>query len=80
MQVGIYDDDWNFTPILYSNYADMNEISKHTYEVGQLAPIAGDWAPGTYHTVIPSPPVPEPSSLMLSFVGASLLLLKRKMA
>ena len=65
MQVGIYDDDWNFTPILYSEFADIDEISKHTYEIQQIAPIGKDWAPGTYYTAIPPFPVPEPSSSTL---------------
>ena len=80
MYVGTYDDDWNFTPRLYSNYAPLDEINKHTHEIGQLSPIAGDWAPIDFYTVNSHPPVPEPSSGILILLGVCILGLRRKTA
>ena len=78
MQIGTYDEDWNFTSILYSDYASAEEISRHTHTVAQLAPIAGDWAPNTFYTYVPPALVPEPSAGLLLLLGVGFLSLKRK--
>ena len=83
LQVGYYDDDFNFTAHLYSvseYYKDLYGV--HTYEEGTILPPIKDWVPENFYTinpVIPSPPsVPEPSSSILCLLAASLLMLRRK--
>ena len=82
LQVGYYDDDFNFSAHLYSvseYYRDLYGV--HTYEEGTILPPIKDWIPQEFYTinpVIPSPPVPEPSTSLLGIIGLGLLLLKRK--
>ena len=78
MQVGTYDGDYNFNPLLWTK----GELvpGKHWYDAGTLLPPGTDWIPTEFFTVNPVMPVsPEPSSGILFLLGASLLALKRKM-
>ena len=74
--------DWS--PLAYSAYEKLTtEFGKsHTYDLGTLEPPReGSWIPTEFFTinpVIPSPPVPEPSTSLLGIIGLGLLLLKRK--
>ena len=79
MQLGTYDSDDNFLPLLYTNGEIVD--NKYWYDWGTLAPHNGDWIPTEFYTinpVIPSPSVPEPSTSILCLLGASLLALRRK--
>lgn len=77
MQIGNYDENDNFNPILYSNGIIVD--SKYRYEPGDLGPGAADWTVLDFYTINPVMPVsPEPSSGILFLLGASLLALKRK--
>ncbi len=73
LQVGYYDDDFNFIAHLYSvseYYKDLYGV--HTYEEGTILPPINDWVPENFYTinpVIPSPPLfqnpPLPFSVCL---------------
>lgn len=79
MQLGTYDGDYNFLPLLYTNGETVD--NKYWYDWGTLAPNNGDWIPTEFFTinpVIPAPQVPEPSELMLCIIGFGVLMLKRK--
>ena len=74
MQVGNYDGNDDFIPILYSSKQEV--AGRYWYDSGTLAPPSMDWTPMDFYTMNP-PVVPEPSSALLALVGAGLLLLKR---
>lgn len=75
MQVGNYDGDDNFIPLLYSSKSEV--AGRYWYDDGQLAPQYGEWTPTDFYTYN-SPIVPEPSSTLLAFIGICFLGLKRK--
>ena len=79
MQVGNYDEDFNFNPLLWTN----GELvpGRYWYDTGTLAPPGTDWIPTEFYTinpVVPITPSPEPNSLILLSLGLCLLGLKRK--
>lgn len=73
MQIGNYDGDYNFYPILYSS---RKTVTGHWYDMGTLLPPTTDWTPTDFYTY--NPPIPEPSSSLLVLIGISFLGLKRK--
>ena len=80
LQVGYYDEDYNFVTALYSETeSKAGLLANHSYTPGSLAPPSTDWIPHSFYTINPVvPSIPEPSSSLLLLVGASLLTLKRK--
>lgn len=79
MQIGTYDNDYNFIEMLYSNAESVP--NRYWYDWGTIAPYDGDWIPIEFYTVNPVVPViPEPNSFILLSIGTSMLLLSRKRA
>ena len=78
LQLGTYDSDYNFIPLLYTNSELVD--GKYWYDWGTLAPYNGDWTPTAFYTINPVSPTPEPSSSLLLLLGASFVLLLRKRA
>lgn len=79
MQVGNYDEDFNFNPILWTKGEIVDK--KHWYDTGSILPPSTDWIPTEFFTlnpVVPISPVPEPNSFILLSLGICLLGLKRK--
>ena len=79
MQIGNYDEDFNFNPILFSKGEKVE--GRYRYNPGDLGPYGGEWIPAEFYTinpVIPSPSVPEPSTSLLCIIGFGVLMLKRK--
>ena len=78
MQIGTYDNDYNFIELLYSNAE--NVPGKYWYDWGTLGPSGDvDWIPTEFYTVNPVVPViPEPNVSILFLLGCSMLFLKRK--
>ena len=81
MQIGIYDENFDFSPILYSNGEIVDEKYRHEISSINAGDGALDWMVEKFYTinpVVPSPPVPEPSTSLLCIIGLGVLLLKRK--
>lgn len=78
MQVGNYDEDFNFNPMLWTR-GELVE-GKYWYDTGSIAPAYPfEWLPTEFFTVNPVVPVsPEPNSFSLMTLGICLLGLKRK--
>lgn len=58
--------------------------NQYMYGEGTLGPHKNDvWIPTEFYTlnpVIPTPPVPEPNTILLFTIGSGLLLLRRKLS
>lgn len=81
MQVGNYDGDYNFNPLLYSRGELVD--GKYWYDTGTILPPSTDWIPSQFYTinpVVPISPVPEPNSGIMLLMGLGFLGLKRKSA
>ena len=79
MQVGNYDEDFNFSPLLWTRGELVD--GKYWYDTGTLAPHNGDWIPTQFYTinpVVPITPSPEPNSGILFLIGIGFLGLRRK--
>lgn len=77
MQVGNYDEDFNFNPLLWTK----GELvpGKHWYDTGTLLPPGTDWTPTEFFTVNSVVPIsPEPNSFILLSLGICLLGLRRR--
>ena len=77
-EIGYWDenDDWNFIPLGSSNSFPLSEMDDHYYEAGTLAPpTETPWRPIDFYTDYP---VPEPSTTLLTVLGACVCLLSRK--
>ena len=75
MQVGNYDEDFNFNPMLWTKGELVD--GKHWYDTGSILPPGTEWTPTAFYTINPVSPVPEPSSSLLLLLGISILMLKR---
>ena len=62
-----------FQVLAESDKFTYEQVRSHMYPTFDLNPPVTDWNPTYYHTVSP-----EPSSLLLLLIGASLLILKRQ--
>ena len=76
MQVGNYDGDYNFIPLLYSLGETVD--GKYWYDSGSLLPQYGEWTPTKFYTINPVVPVPEPTTFLLLLLGFGILALRRK--
>lgn len=80
MQLGIYDGDYDFSPILYTDAVLVD--GKYRYDPGTLLPPSMDWQMQNFYTLNPvipdSPSTPEPNTILLFTIGSGLLLLRRK--
>lgn len=77
-EIGYWDenDDWNFIPLASSDSFSPNGMNDHYYEAGTLLPpTETPWRPIDFYTDYP---VPEPSIVILTILGACAMLLKRK--
>lgn len=85
LQIGYYDEDFNFISELYSNTETADNLyESHIYERSQLGPSLTDQIPSDFYTINPvipdSPPTPEPNTTLLFTIGSGLLLLRRKLS
>lgn len=79
MQIGNYDEDDNFNPILFSEGIVVS--SNYRYDPNDLGPSGMDWTVTDFYTLNPiSSSVPEPTTNILFLIGISLLFLKRKIS
>lgn len=79
MQVGNYDEDFNFNPMLWTKGELVD--GKYWYDTGSIMPAYPyEWTPTAFYTINPVSPSPEPSSSLLLLLGASFVLLLRKRA
>ena len=69
MQLGNYDEDWNFNPLLYSRKELVSE--QHWYTEGSLMPPGTDWIPTQFYTY--NPVAPESSTSILILLGVATL-------
>ena len=80
MQVGNYDEDYNFNPLLWTRGELVD--GKHWYDTGSLLPPGTDWIPVEFYTSNPVVPVgpaaPEANSGIMFIIGIGLLMLQRK--
>ena len=77
MQVGNYDGDGNFMPLLWTRGESIP--GKYWYDSGTLLPPGFEWAPTKFYTANPViPDIPEPNSFILLSLGICLLGLRRK--
>ena len=78
MQVGNYDEDFNFSPLLWTKGELVD--GRYWYDTGTLAPPGIDWIPTEFFTVNPVMPIsPEPNSFILLSLGICLLGLRRRL-
>ena len=79
MQIGNYDEDFNFSPLLWTKGELVD--GKHWYDTGSILPPSTDWIPTQFYTinpVVPITPSPEPNSGILLLIGIGFLGLRRK--
>ena len=75
MQIGNYDGNDDFIPILYSSKQQVD--GKYWYDTGTLGPPNLDWTPTDFYTI--NPPIsPEPSTGLLFIVGLSTIFMTRR--
>ena len=75
-----YDDAFNVVGWEAVAWSDTASSSENViWHGGVSLPADHQWTPFKFYTINPyTPPVPEPSSLLLALIGSSLLMLKRK--
>lgn len=79
MQVGNYDEDFNFSTLLWTKGELVD--GKHWYDTGSILPPGTEWIPTQFYTINPVvsiTPSPEPNSGILLLIGIGFLGLKRK--
>ena len=76
MQVGNYDGNDNFIPLLYSLGGIVD--GKYWYDSGSMYPQYGEWTPTKFYTINPVVPIPEPTTFLLLLLGFGILALRRK--
>ena len=77
IQIGNYDEDFNFNPILFSDGMIVDSRYRHT--PGDLSPYDGEWSVMDFYTInLVSPDAPEPNSFILLSLGICLLGLRRR--